>query len=140
MLWGGLHVYRPAKGLIIRTFRMPPETKRPFIVDLKASSGFKQRQQFLESWKAGRTIGLHSQVLTVEGDPLELFAIAEQGHLTLITDFTRDAHSNRSISVQHPVSVSIQQVSSIHPLQAWFPRQGEYYLGFALENGGVALF
>ncbi len=135
-----LYAYFPVKGLVVRTFLMPPVLASPCITEVDAASSAQQRQRFVDAWRGRTCAGLHQCVSTIEGDPLNLWAITEQGRLTLVTDYTRDAYSHRGVDVQHPIEVEVWQKRDSNPLRAWFPRDDRPYLRFIMADGSDAFF
>ena len=136
----GLYAYYPLKGIFNRLFRMPSVVDQPFVSELQETNGLGQRKQFLEAWRAGRNFGLHRRVSSVEGDPIHLWLITEEANLTLVTDFTRDTNSVRTITVGHPVAITLCEERGGDPFRAWFPRLDETYLCLVFANGNDAHF
>ena len=137
----GLFTYYPLKGVFNRAFRTPAIVKQPFVQELQEPDGLRQRQQLLEAWSAGATSGLHRQVSTAEGKPVQLWLVTDRATLTLITDFTRDTFSRRDITVGHPTGMNLCKGSDdSDPLRAWFPRSDQVYLRLRFEDGSNALF
>jgi len=144
LLVGAALLFGPALGAFNRVFRMPAVVRAPFVEAVSDSPDLAnaQRQRLLEAWRAGRSYGLHRVVKTVEATPVGLWLVTSGGTLTLITDYTRDPYSNRSIQVAEPAAVELGVLApeERHPLRAWFPDSGQTYLRCRFTGGHVEFF
>jgi len=124
---------------------MPAVIREPFMIELRGESASQQALKFVQSWEAATSAGLHRRVQTVEGEPVDLWVITQSGHLTLVTDFTRDGFSDRAIVEEHPIAVALlwrglgPEIPP-DPLRAWFPRENQAYLLISLGRDRFAYF
>lgn len=141
---GAYVLYGPTLGAFNRMFRMPAVVHSPFVEALSTSPDLAaaQRQRFLDAWRERRDYGLHRVQATVEATPVGLWIITTGGTLTLVTDYSRDVYSRRSIEVAMPESVELGTPTpgTQHPLRAWFPASQLTYLRCRFANGNVEFF
>jgi hypothetical protein len=128
----------------------PKRGVRPAIADSafierlspKDAVAAEQRARFVRAWKTSASFGLSTSVQTVEGTPIHLILATEKGVITLITDYSDDEFSNRSIASEHPVSVSlgVPRQEEQHPLRSWFPDAERQYIRCVMADGSVSFF
>jgi len=107
----GLRLYGPLKGAYWRGFRTPALVLDSRVEDLVAARASAQRERLLEVWRKGRgTYGLRRTVSSIEGTPIGLTLVADQGRATLVLDYTRDSYGNREFFVE-----SVQTIDLVLP-------------------------
>jgi hypothetical protein len=135
--------YGPAKGLYHRTFRRPAILSAYFIQPFDPHRGEVQRETLFRIWKSGHgELGLRQQVGSVEGTPIEMHLIVQEGKITLIRDYTRDSFGIREFVTSRPVNLILGPLSGgeVHPLDDRFPSSGVTSLKCVFTSGRVVFF
>ena len=106
-----VYFYGPAKGWFYRTFQTPAILHSAFIEDFDRHQAQTQRERLLRVFQSRTgSYGLHKTTSSIEGTPIGENLIIEDGHLTIVSDYTRDKFGIRKFTVQHPTTVMLGPV------------------------------
>ena len=101
VLYLGLRLYGPVKGAYWRAFRTPDLVRDSAVEQLSPVHADAQRTRLFDVWQSGRgKYGLRQTTLSIEGTPIGLILVTEDGRATLVFDYTRDAYGPRRFVVQ----------------------------------------
>ena len=81
--------------------------------------------------------GLRKTVESIEGTPVGQCLVVEDGRLTIVSDYTRDAYGNREFGIRYPTNVILGPVGAAEESVPFTPTQGQIVLKCYLETGGV---
>ena len=118
--------------------------KAPFVERLSSdpAAATQQRVRLLNAWRERKSYGLRTTQHSVEGTPIHLSIITQNGALSFVTDYSDDSYSTREIYVEKVAAVELRRITreESHPLMAWFPDPAVEYLRCQLANGEVQFF
>jgi len=106
----GLCLSGPGRGWMNRTFFAPKAINDSRIVLLTVPT--EQRNQQLKAFyktyhNKNGFYGLVSPKQTIEGDPLQIFLISNNGQTQVIIDYTHDRYSDRNYKQLNPLTIQL---------------------------------
>ncbi|MBN2436652.1 MAG: hypothetical protein JXK07_15440 [Spirochaetes bacterium] len=108
MLLLSVFFFGECKGCIIRTFYAPDLIEDNRIVQIAHETYLQneQKKEFYEAYNNKKGFyGLVFKKITLEGRPIQIFVISDNGQAQVIIDYTRDPYSNRNYKNIKPLAI-----------------------------------